>query len=169
MRSIGDVSSPEALVPPLRTIGNSHAPTGEQRLMFAVLCDAMHAYATEQVRRKRPARLLELRQWFESVDRSYVFAFESVCDALGLEAAYVRRNVLGPAPLLHRPWAHRVHSHRIVAPRVRHRPDTAPTDGARRRTTRPWHLRRSHDHQPDDLTSANEARPPRPHAHVASA
>jgi hypothetical protein len=51
----------------------------------------------------------------------YVFAFESVCDALGLDATYVRRNVLGSTPPLRRPWAHRVHSHRIVPPRIRHR------------------------------------------------
>jgi hypothetical protein len=121
VRRIGEALGPEALVPPLRVIGTRHAQTGEQRLMLAVLCDAMHAYAAERLRKKRPARLTELHQWFESTDRSYVFAFESVCDALGLDATYVRRHVLGNAPPLRRPWAHRVHSHRIVPPRIRRR------------------------------------------------
>ena len=130
MKRIGDALGQEALVAPLRAIGTRHAQTGEQRLMLAVLCDAMHAYATEQSRHKRPGRLQELRQWFESTDRSYVFTFESVCDALGLDAAYVRRRVLGVPPVLRRPWAHRVHSHRIVAPRIRNR--SALNDGAAR-------------------------------------
>jgi hypothetical protein len=121
MKRIGDASGAESLTLPLRAIGCRYASTGEQRLMLAVLCDAMHVYAAEQARRKRPARLAELRLWFESTDRSYVFAFESVCDALGLDAAYVRHYVLGPAPIVRRPWAHRVHSHRIVPPRVRRR------------------------------------------------
>ncbi len=137
MKRIGEALGQEALVTPLRAIGSRHAQTGEQRLMLAVLCDAMHAYAAEQSRRKRPVRLQELRQWFESTDRSYVFSFESVCDALGLDAAYVRCRILGVPPVLRRPWAHRVHSHRIVAPRIRHRPVTnrsAPNDGSARRS-----------------------------------
>jgi hypothetical protein len=125
VRRIGDALGPEALVAPLRAIGARHSQTGEQRLMLAVLCDAMHAYAAERSRGRRPVRLLELRHWFESTDRSYVFAFESVCDALGLDATYVRRRVLGPTPLLRRPWAHRVHSHRVVPPRVRRRAELA--------------------------------------------
>jgi hypothetical protein len=114
-------SDAETFVLPLRVGGSRHTPTGEQRLMLAILCDAMHAYAAEMLRHRRPARLRELRRWFESTDRAYVFSFESVCDALGLDAGYVRRRVLGRAPLLRRPWAHRVHAHRIAAPRVRRR------------------------------------------------
>ena len=119
----------DGLVLPLRAIGARAAPTGEQRLMLAVLCDAMHAYAAEQARRKRPVRLFELQQWFESRDRSYVFAFESVCDALGLDATYMRRRVLGRVSITRRPWAHRVHSHRIVPPRVRRRAETSSRRG----------------------------------------
>ena len=121
MKRVGEASGAESLTLPLRAIGCRHAPTGEQRLMLAVLGDAMHAYAVERASRKRPLRVAELREWFESPDRSYVFAFESVCDALGLDPAYVRHHVLDRAALLHRPWAHRVHSHRIVPPRVRRR------------------------------------------------
>jgi hypothetical protein len=117
---VGETFGPNAFEPPLRVVGCRYSETGEQRLMLAVLCDAMHAYAAERVRGKHPGRVTELRQWFESADRSYVFSFESVCDALGLEAAYVRHRVLRHPRLPRRPWAHRVHSHRIVAPRVRH-------------------------------------------------
>ena len=115
----------DPLVLPLHTVGTRHAQTGEQRLMLALLCDAMHAYAAERARWKRPGRVRELRRWFESADRSYVFSFESVCDALGLEAGYIRRRVLGAPPTpMRRAWGHRVHAHRIVPPRIR-RPSTA--------------------------------------------
>ena len=150
MNGMGDPFGPEALVLPLRAIGCRHAQTGEQRLMMAVLCDAMHAYAAEQVRRNRAARLLELRQWFESTDRSYVFSFESVCDALGLDAAYVRGRVLGRPPAIRRPWAHRVHSHRIVPPRVRHPARTNDTDQLRRVTPH-------RDHPPDAFGARDSA------------
>jgi hypothetical protein len=105
---------------PLHTVGARHGQTGEQRLILALLCDALQAYAGELARGKRPHRLRELKRWFESTDRSYVFSFESVCDALGLDVGYVRRRVLQTEPTrVRRAWGHRVHAHRIVAPRVR--------------------------------------------------
>jgi hypothetical protein len=113
---------------PLHTVGARHGHTGEQRLLLALLCDAMQAYAAELARQKRPHRLRELKRWFESTDRSYVFSFESVCDALGLDVGYVRRRVLQTEPTrVRRAWGHRVHAHRIVAPRVRRSPtESAP-------------------------------------------
>jgi hypothetical protein len=105
---------------PLHTVGVRHGQTGEQRLLLALLSDAMQAYASELARQKRPHRIRELKRWFESTDRAYVFSFESVCDALGLDVGYVRRRVLGTVPNpVRRAWGHRVHAHRIVAPRVR--------------------------------------------------
>ena len=105
---------------PLHTVGARHGQTGEQRLLLALLCDAMQAYAGELARQKHPHRIRELRRWFESPDRSYVFSFESVCDALGLDVGYIRQRVLRTAPTpVRRAWGHRVHAHRIVAPRVR--------------------------------------------------
>jgi hypothetical protein len=113
-------ASPVTRVLPLRVTDSRQATSGEQRLLLALLCDAMHAFAAERARRKPRARLAELTSWFESTDRSYVFAFESVCDALGLDPTFVRERVIGPrATSLRRPWAHRVHCHRIVPPRVR--------------------------------------------------
>lgn len=111
-----DVSSSTVL--PLRTVGTRYTATGEQRLLLAVLCDAMQAYAVERRGKRRPGRLRELRQWFESGDRSYVFSFESVCDLLGLDTWCVRHHVFAERISLLRPWGHRVHPHRVVAPRA---------------------------------------------------
>lgn len=105
---------------PLCVSGTRSVPTGEHRLMLAVLCDAMQAYGGGRFRR-RARHLHELRAWFESDDCSYVFAFESVCDALGLDAAYIRRRVLGGGRVLRMPFVHRIHAHKVVAPRASRR------------------------------------------------
>ncbi len=67
--------------------------TGEQRLMWAVLQDAVDTYlanasASDTTRR---ARFLETERWLESEDRSRLFAFGSVCDHLGLDTGSLRR------------------------------------------------------------------------------
>jgi hypothetical protein len=66
--------------------------TGEQRLMCAVIEDAIdnylkHATATRPDHRDRFA---EAEAWVESADRSRLYAFETICDYLGLEAEYLR-------------------------------------------------------------------------------
>jgi hypothetical protein len=67
----------------------------EQVLMLAVLEDAIicfqdHVSAT--CKRKRLLHL-EAEQWFLDEDRSYLFSFENICDALGFEPAYLRRGL----------------------------------------------------------------------------
>jgi hypothetical protein len=110
--------TPVAGIAALTAAGELVAPrTGEHRLMFAVLCDAVHVLAGGQARRSTPRQRAELRAWFDSRDGSYVFSFESVCDALGLDAGYVRRCLFGPhATVSSLPSVHRVHPPRLLAP-----------------------------------------------------
>src|SRR5438128_6130269 len=65
----------------------------EKRLMLAVLEDAVgtfQKYVTASTRRGQ--RLFaEAEQWFASEAMEWPFAFESICEALGLEASFVRR------------------------------------------------------------------------------
>ena len=64
----------------------------EKRLMLAVLEDAVgtfQKYVHASGRRGRKL-FLEAEEWFDSPDTGWPFAFESICQALGLEAAYVR-------------------------------------------------------------------------------
>ena len=71
---------------------------GERRLMLAVLLDAIRIVRDRAPRPpcRRGGRVWQLtREWFEDDDRSYAFAFPSICDALGLNTAYVRGRVLG--------------------------------------------------------------------------
>jgi hypothetical protein len=68
---------------------------GERRLLFALLEDAIQIYCKQMVRGgRRNRRLLrETEQWIESTDRRWVFSFERVCEALELDASYLRRGL----------------------------------------------------------------------------
>jgi hypothetical protein len=67
-----------------------HRP--EKGLMLAVLEEAIttfqHHLDAESRRGQRLFR--EADEWFQSADTSWAFAFESVCDVLGLDPGYVR-------------------------------------------------------------------------------
>ena len=68
---------------------------GEHRLMAAILDDAVLTYCVPQVARARGGGRAEreARAWIESTDRSWVFSFERICEALDLDAEYIRRGV----------------------------------------------------------------------------
>jgi hypothetical protein len=68
------------------------ALTGEQLLMCAILEDAVDAYL-QHAAATRPdlqERFAEAERWVESEDRSWLYAFETICDYLGLEVDYLR-------------------------------------------------------------------------------
>jgi len=69
---------------------------GERRLMLAVLIDAIRGLTAD-----RPAspHLRSQRAWLQSEDKSGPFSFANICDALGIDAGYVRRCVLRPAEM----------------------------------------------------------------------
>jgi hypothetical protein len=71
--------------------------TGEQRLMIAVLELAVEDYMKHATARDRLRQGLfaEAERWIESTDRSWVYAFETICDHLGLDVDYVRRGLRG--------------------------------------------------------------------------
>jgi len=94
---IENILQEEAVLPgQFPTLGLKRYRSGEHRLMLAVLCDAAYVYSTDVGRRRGLRLRREIEQWFESDDTSYVFAFESICDALGLDASYIRRCLLTP-------------------------------------------------------------------------
>lgn len=71
-----------------------HGPlAAERQLMLAVLADAVRSYVGNRGARDREARVLfrETLAWFTSPDRTTLFSFESICDALDIEPDYVRR------------------------------------------------------------------------------
>jgi len=64
----------------------------EERLMFAVLTDAVECFQKYQGGQSRRARVLfaEAAEWIESRDSSWPFSFEQICQALNLNPGYLR-------------------------------------------------------------------------------
>jgi hypothetical protein len=65
---------------------------GEQRLLFAVLQEAVASWfryrAVSTIRGRR--RFDEVATWFESPDKSWLYAFERICEMLDLDPNYIR-------------------------------------------------------------------------------
>lgn len=65
---------------------------GERRLMAAILSDGIEAYiaqctsATFERRRGK----VDACEWVDTVDYSYVFSFDNVCECLGINPEYLR-------------------------------------------------------------------------------
>jgi hypothetical protein len=72
-----------------------HRP--EKGLMLAVLEEAVATFQHQLGAESRRGRRLfrEADEWFRSADTSWAFAFESVCDVLGLDPDFVRRGLAG--------------------------------------------------------------------------
>lgn len=68
------------------------AVEGERRLMLAVLEDAVDSYRKHAAAcdPREQACFLEAKEWFSSNDRSWLFAFENICDVLEMNADYLR-------------------------------------------------------------------------------
>ena len=90
------VLEPDILAGPLGSaVSRSKPLQGERRLMLAVLGDAVDCYRKGRRARDPATRLLfaETRAWMESTDRRAIFSFESICDALDIDADYLRRGL----------------------------------------------------------------------------
>ncbi len=85
--------------------------TGEQRLMAAILEDAVAVCCRPTVPTTSKARhlLRETLRWLRSNERTWMFSFLRICEALDLDPAAIRRGVRirrgEEAPAEHRPAA----------------------------------------------------------------
>jgi hypothetical protein len=89
-----DVLSQMDIILPAQYFGalGSNRFSSEQRLMLAVLVDAinlLHGWQRVGSARKRLA-FAEAGQWVNTRGTSYPFSFDSVCDALEIDAAALR-------------------------------------------------------------------------------
>ena len=67
----------------------------ERALMRAMLQDAVLCLLGEAAPADERTRLAaDARYWVESCSREWVFSFESVCDAIGIDPDYARRHLL---------------------------------------------------------------------------
>lgn len=74
-----------------------HRLTGEQRLMLALLADAINVYQQGAVSRSTRKRMLyvDAERWIMAGPQSrQAFSFEVVCDALAINPSVLRRRLL---------------------------------------------------------------------------
>lgn len=60
----------------------------EKRLMLAILEDAIN-----RTRSSFHSISIEAQRWISNTDRSWLFSFENVCEALDMEPSYIRRGL----------------------------------------------------------------------------
>jgi len=93
--TIGGNQTSPAIVMPAQVFDGAparHLPAGVRGLMVAVLEDAIEVYLKNRAASLRERRTLHLRarRWFASNDRSHVFSFLRITEALGIDANLVR-------------------------------------------------------------------------------
>lgn len=110
---------PDVLLPEQCFPGPGHAIERESLLMLAILEDALQCYQQNARARDPRARqaFAEAADWLASSDRSWLFSFESICDALEIDADALRH-------------ALRERSLRREAPGRRHRAPERSIDAA---------------------------------------
>jgi hypothetical protein len=90
----GGLFEPDILLPNqyFAAFRRGRAVEGERRLMLAVLEDAVDSYRKYALARdpREQACFLEAREWFFSNDRTWLFAFENICDVLEMNPDYLR-------------------------------------------------------------------------------
>ena len=93
---VHDHLHPHDLTPDLLTPVQYYADTarrqasGVRRLMAALLEDAAHIYSRNAGAGETSRLYQEAKAWVESDDRMWPFSFERVCEALQLDAEWVR-------------------------------------------------------------------------------
>jgi len=116
-------------------VSGGHRLTGEQRLMLALLADALNVYQQGVLSRNTRKRLLfiDAERWITaSAKCRHAFSFDTVCDALGVNPGVLRRRMLTWKHELRRSVETRAttpHLRLKITPRTKHL-----SQGRRRRT-----------------------------------
>jgi len=117
------------------SIVSEHVPSGEFKLFFAILEDALRCY----VRTKncpsgaKRAEFLDACNWFYELGSPYLFSFESVCAFLYVDPNWLRRRLeaLTPTAFPRKQFrTHRRHSGRPSANQGASRPAQSTTASA---------------------------------------
>jgi hypothetical protein len=95
--------------------------SGTRRLLFAVLQDAVACWFRYRNTRSSQGRELfrEIRDWFLTKNRDSLYAFESICMHLNLDADYFRRGLMSQTTFQeHQEWATDQRSGRLTRRRT---------------------------------------------------
>jgi hypothetical protein len=77
-------------------VSGGHRLTGEQRLMLALLADAINVYQQGVASRNTRKRMLfvDAERWITGSSKcQHAFTFDTVCDALGINPGMLRRRM----------------------------------------------------------------------------
>ena len=111
---MGEIFQPDTLLPSqfFDRVRRRTEHEGERRLMIAVLEDAVDIYRKQAGAKEPRGQQLfrEAEEWIEDPDRSWLFAFENICDVLDIDAEYLRGGL--------RRWKAHVQSARTRGPMV---------------------------------------------------
>ena len=94
-------------------VSGGYSLSGEQRLMLALLADALNVYQKGAVSRLSRMRRLyvDAERWILSDnDKTEALSFATVCDALGINAQLLRRRIID--------WKHTVSHQRAPSSRM---------------------------------------------------
>jgi hypothetical protein len=74
---------------------SARVPSGEMKLLYAILEDAVRCYVMGKSRPSASdhAEFFEAHEWFSLDDRTHVFSFQSVCTLLDINPACVRKKL----------------------------------------------------------------------------
>ena len=94
---MGEIFQPDTLLPSqfFDRVRRRTEHEGERRLMIAVLEDAVEVYRKQAGAKEPRGQQLfrEAEEWIEDPDRSWLFAFENICDVLDIDGNYLRRGL----------------------------------------------------------------------------
>lgn len=89
-----DIFGPALVIPEQFYSGvrETSESSGEKRLMFAILDDAVHSLQSYRLSKNRARRdeYDAAKAWVEATDVDWPFSFENICDCLGLDAEFFR-------------------------------------------------------------------------------
>lgn len=106
--AVSNVFEPDFMLPSQFLVPDEQGLTGgERRLMAALLSDGIEAYIAHQTSLRTVAAVnvatgsttgafsgnrgrCDAQEWVDTVDESYVFSFDNVCESLGINPHYLR-------------------------------------------------------------------------------
>lgn len=75
------------------SVASTRIPSGERKLLFAILEDALRCYVQAKNSAPERAECRDARKWFNERGRSDVFSFESVCANLDIDPECLRKKL----------------------------------------------------------------------------
>lgn len=133
-----------------RVAGGS-PPSGEFKLFFAILEDALRCYVRSKDCRSagKRAEFLDAHLWFHTHGTPHLFCFESVCSFLGIDPNWLRKRLESLTPTDFPLKQYRTRRHRSARVSTR-REETA-------QATQPTPAQDEHPHTPSDDAPSPEA------------